>query len=419
MKGREDHYSRSRYKLHGRDKIIDNYFISPTIYPLPGQNLNILNYFLRKDSMKQVEDNESMAKKKKVILYNQFESIPRQNKNYLIVAYTDVLGQPRFCSTSDKTIFGEQCPYSNCHYTCNHSLMSEANLLLMHKHDINMDKLPEIRDPNQIWLFWLDEANEDTPKYDKLHMNWTMSYKFSAEASLASYGITLLRQEPLSHNKFKNWINQNFKQRHNQAICNCQPKKRLQYYYQLRPYFPIVVRGKCIPSNESDPTQTSIEFGQKYFAQKFSLKNITGNKCDRNSNCEKNQLTTNKFYLAFESQTCSDYITEKFWRAFAHGTIPIVYGPSREHYLRIAPPNSFIYVDDYKNKEDLANHLFKIASNQTEYEKYHKWRQHYHVKYLAEDVDPYRFCELCYRLNTINDRIWYENMNDWFLEKCR
>ena len=36
----------------------------------------------------------------------------------------------------------------------------------------------------------------------------------------------------------------------------------------------------------------------------------------------------------------------------------------------------------------------------------------------AKDLDPFRFCELCYRLNTNTQRIWYENINDWFLDKC-
>jgi hypothetical protein len=42
-------------------------------------------------------------------------------------------------------------------------------------------------------------------------------------------------------------------------------------------------------------------------------------------------LSKYKFVLAAENAVCDDYITEKFWRSFYVGTIPIVYGsPSVE-----------------------------------------------------------------------------------------
>ncbi|CAF1270093.1 unnamed protein product [Adineta steineri] len=109
---------------------------------------------------------------------------------------------------------------------------------------------------------------------------------------------------------------------------------------------------------------------------------------------------------------------EKFWRTLSVGAIPIVSGPKRENFARIVPPQSFIHVDDYTSDKDLADALNLIGKNRTLYGKYHAWRQYYDVYYEAKDVDPYRFCELCYRLNTNKQRIWYENINEWFLEKC-
>ena len=125
-----------------------------------------------------------------------------------------------------------------------------------------------------------------------------------------------------------------------------------------------------------------------------------------------------KFALAFENAVCTDYITEKFWRTLSVGAIPIVSGPERDNFVRIAPPHSFIHVDDYSSDEELANALNLISQNRTLYGKYHAWRRYYDVYYEANDVDPYRFCELCYRLNTNKQRTWYENINEWFLEKC-
>jgi glycoprotein 3-alpha-L-fucosyltransferase len=129
---------------------------------------------------------------------------------------------------------------------------------------------------------------------------------------------------------------------------------------------------------------------------------------------------TSKFYLAFESTTLRmDYITEKFWRSLSYGVIPVVLGPKRRDYERVAPPNSFIYAKDYSDPQALAKHLYDVATNRDEYEKYHKWRIHYETRYQGGHVEPFRFCELCYKLNTNRDRIWYTDLHRYFLETDR
>jgi hypothetical protein len=186
-------------------------------------------------------------------------------------------------------------------------------------------------------------------------------------------------------------------------VSNCGPQKRLKKFRSLRQYYPIVAFGKCITSNESFSLNTQVQ---------------TELNCNHRSSCEKTYLKYSKFYLAFESQTCTDYITEKFWRTLAIGAIPIVSGPLRENFIRVAPPRSFIHVDDYISDDELAKTLNLIATDKSLYIKYHYWRRYYDVYYEGKDVEPYRFCELCYRLNTNKQRIWYENINEWFLDKC-
>ncbi|CAF1581561.1 unnamed protein product, partial [Didymodactylos carnosus] len=96
---------------------------------------------------------------------------------------------------------------------------NQSNVLLFHKRDIQIDKLPTVRNPNQIWLLWNDEANEKALELNKVLFNWTITYRFSAEASLSAYGITLLKPQPLTDDKFNSWINSNFINRRNLAIC--------------------------------------------------------------------------------------------------------------------------------------------------------------------------------------------------------
>jgi glycoprotein 3-alpha-L-fucosyltransferase len=177
-------------------------------------------------------------------------------------------------------------------------------------------------------------------------------------------------------------------------VSNCGSKKRLQYYEQLKNYFSISAFGRCIVNQMN-----------------------TSQKCIRRSQCELEQLSSSKFYLAFESTTLRlDYITEKFWRSLSHGLIPIVLGPKRRDYERVAPPNSFIYAEDYNDPQTLGKHLNDIATNQSQYEKYHTWRINYETRYSSQDVESFRFCELCYKLNTNRDHIWYTDIHKYFLE---
>jgi glycoprotein 3-alpha-L-fucosyltransferase len=171
----------------------------------------------------------------------------------------------------------------------------------------------------------------------------------------------------------------------------------------LRNFYSIAAFGKCIPANES---------------LSLDARSVSSGECSRQSSCERTYLNNSKFYLAFESQSCTDYITEKFWRTLYFGAIPIVSGPKRENFQRVAPPNSFLHVDDYSSVEELADALEIIGRNRTVFARYHQWRRYYNVYHEGKDLDPYRFCELCYRLNRNRQRIWYENINEWFLENC-
>jgi hypothetical protein len=89
----------------------------------------------------------------------------------------------------------------------------------MHKRDLKAAKLEKInRNFEQIWLLWHDESNENSPNINKYKFNWTITYRTSAEASLAAYGITILKEKPWSKKQFNSWINQQFDKRYNQAV---------------------------------------------------------------------------------------------------------------------------------------------------------------------------------------------------------
>ncbi|XP_039261552.2 4-galactosyl-N-acetylglucosaminide 3-alpha-L-fucosyltransferase FUT6-like isoform X1 [Styela clava] len=114
-------------------------------------------------------------------------------------------------------------------------------------------------------------------------------------------------------------------------------------------------------------------------------------------------LKTYKFYLAFEnSYHCKDYITEKFFKiGLQNGVVPVVWGPKRDDYNRVAPPNSFIHVDDFSSLQELVSYLDFLDNNDEEYLKYFGW-------YLlpGEDMPNYgrqtAYCQICRIVNGIN-----------------
>ena len=231
--------------------------------------------------------------------------------------------------------------------------------------------------------------------------NWTISYRFDSEVSIATYGLFSKRTQTLSDDAYEYWIKTQFSSRSKGAVwfvSNCRAKKRLQLFHSLRQASKLLHEGygRCVD----------------YYPLHL---------CRIYSPCEHNYVSKFKFYLSFESNTCRDYITEKFYKAFYHDLIPIAYGPEKNDYNRLAPKNSFIHVDDFgKDMERLGNHLEDIHSNITLFSMYHEWRKSYEVVIQAPALERIRMCELCRRLTDIRkgETVYYENIDKFYMEKC-
>jgi hypothetical protein len=73
---------------------------------------------------------------------------------------------------------------------------------------------------------------------------------------------------------------------------------------------------------------SNFQLKEKYFSNRFCLS--LRNPVETMEHAEILKLVAKyKFALAFENAICTDYITEKFWRPFKVGTVPIVYGSDR------------------------------------------------------------------------------------------
>lgn len=118
--------------------------------------------------------------------------------------------------------------------------------------------------------------------------------------------------------------------------------------------------------------------------------NIYG-KCGNNQqipwndrNATESVLGRHKFYLSLENSCCRDYISGRFWRALEAGTVPIVVGASLEDYNRVAPPNSFIHVDQFESLAAMLIHVTLTSNDDERYLQYFQWRKKGRIKVIGQ-----------------------------------
>ncbi|CAF0898887.1 unnamed protein product [Didymodactylos carnosus] len=319
----------------------------------------------------------------------------------LILLYTTVFGNGKYCSWSSEQIFGVTCPYQ-CIWSCKRrEHFSTADAIIFHAYDIETlhQSVPDRQNikKNAVFILWSDEPATmiNYKQFNKYHFNWTISYKLDSEVSIASYGVYSALEK--KSNKVNKWIYNQFHQRQTSAlwfVSNCDAIQRLTLYNKLKKIFPINGYGRCVD----------------YYPTHW---------CKPYTPCEKNYMIKYKYYLSFESNTCSSYVTEKFWRALYFGLIPIVYGPKKEDYINIAPPSSFIHVDEFHSLNDLSKYLYQVGNNHTLYASYHQWRAKYSIIIDGKALDQIRMCELCKRLMEQKSQTrYYNNIFEYFNEGC-
>ena len=113
----------------------------------------------------------------------------------------------------------------------------------------------------------------------------------------------------------------------------------------------------------------------------------------------KKTLARYKFYLSLENALCRDYITEKLFLAMHARTLPIAFGGlDKREYLKVVPPHSFIYAEDFKSTRELADYLTYLSQNETAYNSYFWWIHDYHIETI-QDEQWRSNCDLCQALN--------------------
>ncbi|CAH8583343.1 unnamed protein product [Schistosoma rodhaini] len=293
------------------------------------------------------------------------------------------------------------CLVSNCilHKTKWRSYYAEMVI-------ITNGNFPKVKNhQNQAWLAYHYEA----PPHSRLNkllgekINFTATYRLDSTIHLP-YGKVI---ENLEYHQ-KLYTNDDngrsistgnlFKPRNISAlknktvawiVSNCHPNSpRNLYAYELSKYITVDVYGKCSQRECQD------------------------------SKCHKMLKEQYKFYLSFENSLCQDYITEKFFKnALMNDVIPVVMGASIEEYKSVAPPNSFIHVDQFSSPRQLAKYLHYLDKNHTAFNEYFIWQNKWKVLLFPERPE----CDFCLLANALPNLkpSWYIDVNSWFDRGCQ
>ncbi|XP_026859526.2 alpha-(1,3)-fucosyltransferase 7 [Electrophorus electricus] len=258
---------------------------------------------------------------------------------------------------------------SGCHLVDNRTHYPLAEIVVFHHHELKLQvqtlplHLPRPASQRWVWLsLEAPENNGNMNQYAGL-FDLTMSYNPAADITVP-YGKSVPKKRDgeegpgdftLSTNKSELacWVVSNYKKWH----------KRSTVYKQLQQTIAVQVYGEAV---------------NRPLDQGSLLTTI--------SRCY--------FYLAFENTVSPHYITEKLWRnAFLGGAVPVVLGPPRSDYEAVAPPHSFIHVDDFESTDALGRFLTELARDAERYKSYFAWHQSNSIKLYTDWKE--RLCTIC------------------------
>lgn len=216
--------------------------------------------------------------------------------------------------------------------------------------------LHDDKPPHQLWIYACRESPTTAkrlapPQFLKYAFEWSFTYHSTATFSTPYGRYHSTNQmsplgEVINYAETKEgllcWMS---------SHCNTLVWNRKQFVIQLTKYINVDMYGAC--------------------------GNLT---CPRDNATAKEKCNAlmykYKFSLALENSCCSEYITEKFWNALRFYQVPIVFGAPKRDFKRLAPPLSFIHVEDFKTMKELADYILLVDSNDQLYNSYHLWRSH-------------------------------------------
>ncbi|CAL1293403.1 unnamed protein product [Larinioides sclopetarius] len=311
----------------------------------------------------------------------------------LILLWSPLFSGPEFLMTGNKSFDHPSCPERRCEVTSERSRLMESDAVLFHLRTLSMTDIPSSRTAHQKWIFFSLEA----PPYSHFHglsfmrnmFNWTMTYRKDSDIVIPYGKAVRTNQSSFSLNDlYSLW-----KAKSKMAVwmvSHCDTdSKREEYVEELANHMDVVTYGSC---------------------------GVAMCPFNKTNDCLKTFSKLFYFYLAFENAICDDYITEKFYRTLNHAMIPVVFGGGK--YSSVAPIGSYINAMEFSSPKELANYLYKVASNFSLFSEYFKWKIE---GYEIEDFpNP---CALCEKLHSNVFFLYsvYHDVQKWWIKNsfCR
>lgn len=333
------------------------------------------------------------------------------------------------CSISNLVITSshqQQDQTRKCWTTNDRSLFNSSLAVLFHARDIDPDDLPPIawRRPEQRFIFFNYESPVHTDlarlrlRLSEHFFNLSMTYRLDSDiVILQPYGrLRCIRQSttrsdppgcrdyPFIGEKSLKMMKKMVKleqganysvdaglaKRKNGTVAwfvsNCRTDSRRELLVRnLSLFIPVDIFGSCNSNKKCDGPDRS--------------------DCDR-------MLRRYHFYLSLENSLCPDYVTEKLYRALAHGTIPVIYGGA--DYTRFLPAGSFVNAVDFGSPQELANRLVQVMNDHQLYASFFQWKKDYRVDLAPLDG----WCRLCSLLqsgkNNDSKKSSYKDIVAWW-----
>ncbi|CAK8686063.1 unnamed protein product [Clavelina lepadiformis] len=293
----------------------------------------------------------------------------------------------------------EMCGFG-CDITTNRSEYTNSDAVVLYMISMTPYDLPnsKIRRPDQAFVWWCHESTSTVVEayYKNLrqyngYFNWTMHYRKDSNITAAFIPHTArdwyfdrvgrTAEKSLRESK--------------QAITKIQFEKMFRDLMKVKKKSAAWVATDCNYVEGAIIRRQYVNSIEKDGNYSVDIYGGCGNKkLAMRSSVMYDVLRRYKFYLAFENtQFCREYLTEKFWyNSLYAGVVPIVWGPSKATVQEIAPPNSFIHVEDFNyDVKKLTKFLRKLEKNKKAYKEYFKWWMmpgFYPIYKLREAEDP-------------------------------
>lgn len=220
----------------------------------------------------------------------------------------------------------------------------DADIILWHVH---LEKEPKIiKDKQTLIAFGMEPSNYNHERFLSKNITFLSSFKLNHDIPFLYLDYHFFEKV----NNLKIPTKTEFESMKDILFIssNCGVTERNEFVKKLSKFINIDSRGAC---------QTN-------------TKRLEGHW----SAIEPHVLNKYKFYVGFDKKMETDYVSEKFQTGFLINAVPVYRGSNRA--FDYAPGNnSFIYVNDFENTEELGIYLKKISENYADWVSYFQYRK--------------------------------------------